>query len=130
MVCHSLCTYRHNLLEVVQGEGRHADGGFEVTWHNGRGQQLLVDAGGEADVQCDAVVHSQAHELTDEVKFAHLEGFTDPTYTSSLQLHNGCIRNQRQLPHCLMANVLTGSGLYGGTFNTLLFIMSHLMITM
>lgn len=95
MVCHSLCTYRHNLLEVVQGEGRHANGGVEVTWHNGRGQQLLVDARGETDVQCDAVVHSQAHELTDGVKCAQLEEFIDLTHASGLMLHNGYVRNQR-----------------------------------
>lgn len=84
VVCHSLCTYRHNLLEVLQGEGRHANGGVEVTRHNGRGQQLLVDTGGEADVQCDAVIHSQAHKLTDGVKCTQLEKFKDLQHTSSL----------------------------------------------
>lgn len=62
--CHSLCTYRHDLLQVVQGEGCHANRGIKVTWHDGRSQQLLVDAGRESDVQGDAVVYGQAHELS------------------------------------------------------------------
>lgn len=57
-VCHSLGTYRHDLLQVLQGEGRHANGGVRFTGHDRRGQQLLVDTGGEADVQGDAVVDS------------------------------------------------------------------------
>lgn len=55
--CHSLCTHRHDLLQVVQGEGCHANRCIKVTWHDGRSQQLLVDAWRESDVQGDAVIH-------------------------------------------------------------------------
>lgn len=55
--------YRHDLLQVLQGRGCHANGGVLVTGQDGWSEELLEAVGWKMDVQGNAVVHSQTHQL-------------------------------------------------------------------
>jgi hypothetical protein len=91
-------TYRHDLLQVAQGGSCHADGSILVTWHNGWSQELLVTIRREVDIQSNAVVHSETHEL------AQSQGPDIDSQTDQAILGDQCSPKQDQ---CLiLMNVL------------------------
>lgn len=55
-------------MQVAQRSGCHAGRSILVTWHDVWSQELVVAVWRELDVQANAVVHSETHELTHRVK--------------------------------------------------------------
>lgn len=51
-------------MQVAQGSGCHANRSILVTWHDVWSQELVVAVWREVDVQTNAVLDSETHELT------------------------------------------------------------------